>query len=207
MKTAMVVVPPPRSTQAQPSSDSSSTSADSPLAIGRGDQPLERQVAAVDRKLEVARGLGIDADHVHVDAEPLPDHAERIGDAAVGIERIADRQRMDDRAAFADRMPVARREHAADVGLFHRLAGDGDACRIGLAGEPPGGEVDDEGIDRDAGAAFGGVDRKPDRLLGGVEIDDHARLDAARTLVAEAEHLDRMGAATHRLGRFAHRSA
>ena len=77
--------------------------------------------------------------------------------------------------------------------LLDRLAGDRDAGRVGLAGEPAGGEVDDERIDRDPGAALGGVDREADRLLGGVEIDHDAGLDAARALVAEAEHLDACG--------------
>ncbi len=50
------------------------------------------------------------------------DHAARIGDAAVAVERIADRQRMDDRAPLADRMAAAGGEHAADVGVLDRLA-------------------------------------------------------------------------------------
>ena len=58
-------------------------------------------------------------------------------------------------------------------------------------------------FDGDAGHALGRVDGKADRLLGGVEIGDDARLDAARALVADAEHLDRMGAAAQRLARFA----
>ena len=70
-----------------------------------------------------------------------------------------------------------------------------DARRVGLAGEPAAGDVDDQRFDGDAGHALGGVDGEADRLLGGVEIGDDPRLDAARALMADAEHLDRMGAA------------
>ena len=44
-------------------------------------------------------------------------------------------------------------------------------------------------FDGHPGHALGGVDGKPDRLLGPVEIDDDARFDAARFLVADADHL------------------
>ena len=99
LKTAMVVVPPPKSMTAQPSSASSSTSTDKAAGVGRGDHALDRQMAAVEAKLEIAERRRVGGDDMHVDAEPAADHAARIGDAALAVERIADRQRMDDGAA------------------------------------------------------------------------------------------------------------
>ena len=54
-------------------------------------------------------------------------------------------------------------------------------------------------IDGQPGHALGGVDRKADRLLGLVQIDDHAGLDAARFLVADADDLRLVGAAAQQL--------
>ena len=162
--------------------------------IGRGDQRLDREMAAVDAELEIAERRRVGGDHVHVDAEPLAEHAARVGDAAVGVERIADRQRVDDGAARRDRMAAPGGKHAADIGFLDLLAGEGDARRVGLAGQASAGDVDDERLDGDPGHALGRVDGEADRLLGGVEIGDDARLDAARALMADAEHLDRVGA-------------
>jgi hypothetical protein len=44
---------------------------------------------------------------VHVDAEAGAEHAARIANAVAAVDRIADRQRMQHGAAFAQRMPVA----------------------------------------------------------------------------------------------------
>ena len=139
---------------------------------------------------------------MHVDAEPLADHAARVGDAALAVERVADGQRMDDGAAGDDGVVAAGGEHAADILLGDRLAGEIDGSRAGLAGEAAGGNVDDERLDGDAGHALGGVDGDADGLLGRVEIGDDARLDAARSLMADAEHFDGVGAPTERLARF-----
>ena len=52
--------------------------------IGRGDDGLDREMAAVDAELEIAERRRVGGDDVHVDAEALADHAARIGDAAIG---------------------------------------------------------------------------------------------------------------------------
>ena len=44
-------------------------------------------------------------------------------------------------------------------------------------------------VDRQPGHALGRIDGQPDRLLGAVEVDDHAGLHAARLLVADADDL------------------
>src|SRR5690606_21605173 len=70
-----------------------------------------------------------------------------------------------------------------------------DRGRQHLAPEPAGRKVDDQRIDRQPGHALGRIHGQPDRLLGMVETDDDARLDAARTLVADADDLDAVRAA------------
>ena len=52
------------------------------------------------------------------------------------------------------------------------------------------------------GHAFGGVHREADGGLGLVHVDDHAALDAARTLMADAEDAGAMGAAAQHVGGF-----
>ena len=48
---------------------------------------------------------------------------------ARGVERIADRQRMQHGAPVAHRMAAGRRQHAADIGLGHGAAGEIDRRR------------------------------------------------------------------------------
>ena len=103
------------------------------------------------------------------------------------------------RSAFSACLAPAA-EHALDVGLVDLVAAEIDGRRIGLALQPAGGDVDDQRIDGQPRHALGRVDRQPDRLLGAVEIDDDARLHAVRLLVADADHLDLVGAAAQESG-------
>src|SRR4029079_6785945 len=100
--------------------------------IGRRHHRLDREMAAVDAKFEIAKWRRLGRDDVHVDAETLAEHAARIADAAVGVERIASRQRMNDGAAFGHRMAAASGKTPADIDLGYR-AGKRDAGRIVLA--------------------------------------------------------------------------
>ena len=95
-----------------------------------------------------------------------------------------------------DRMGAAGGEHAVDVGFRDRPPTVTLAEKVSLVSRPQ--ETLTMRPDRDLGHALGGVDRLPDRLLGRVEIDDDARLDAARARGGEAEHLDGMRAAPQR---------
>ena len=141
----------------------------------------------------------VGGDDVHVDAERSPTMPRGSRDAAFAVERIADRQRMDHRAPVAHRMaapaPSTRSISASSASWPPRST----LAEKALALQPAGGDVDDQRVDRDPRHALGRVDGKPDGLLGRVEIDDDAGLDAARALVAEAEHLDAVRAAAQRL--------
>ena len=166
--------------------------------VGRGDHRLHLEMAAVDGELEIAQRRFVGGDDVDVDAERLAEHADRIGKAAIAVERIADRQSMQHDAPLAHRMRAAGAEQALDVGLGDRAA-DVHAGGERLALQASAGDIDDEAADGDLGHALGRVDGEPDRLLRLVEIDDDAGLDAARTGRREAEHFHRMHAAAERL--------
>ena len=167
--------------------------------VGRGDDRLHFQMAAVDRELEIGERRLVGGHDMHVDAERLAEHADRIVHAAIGVERIADRQRMQHHPPVAHRMRAAGAQHALDVGSPTTAPPTLTLAEKRLALQPAAGEIDDEAADRDLGHALGRVDGEPDRALGLFEVDDDAGLDAARAGGGEAEHLDRMRAAAQRL--------
>ena len=171
--------------------------------VGRRDNRLDLEMAAVDRELEVGERRLVGGDDMHVDAERLAQHADRIVHAAIGVERVADRQRMQHHPPVAHRMRAAGARAHAGCRLSDDRSADVDARREGLALQPAAGEVDDQAADRDLGHALGRVDGEPDRALGFLEVDDDAGLDAARASGGEAEHLDRMRAAAQLLARHA----
>ena len=108
---------------------------------------------------------------------------------------------VDDRAAVVDRVLRRGGEHALRCRpRSTSCAAEVDGRAEGLAAEAAAREGDDQRFDRQPGHALGRVDREADRLLACVEVDDDAGLDAARPLVAEAEHLDVVGAARQHLG-------
>ena len=69
--------------------------------IGARDHRLDVEMAALDRQHEVAAGGEVGGDEMHVDAEPLRQHAARIADAARLVDGKTDRQRMQQHAAVA----------------------------------------------------------------------------------------------------------
>ena len=70
--------------------------------------------AAVDAQFEIAQRRRVAGQHMHVDAERVADHAARIAHAAFAVERVADRQRMDDvRARRLSACLRAGRQHRA----------------------------------------------------------------------------------------------
>ena len=91
-----------------------------------------------------------------------------------------------------------RLEHPVDVALADSLAAQANFGFEEMRGQPAARHVDDDAVDLDPRHALGGVDRKADRALGRVEIDDRARFHAARALMADAEHPAAMGALAQR---------
>ena len=166
-----------------------------PAGVGRCNHALDRQMRAVDAELEIAERRRVGGHHVHVDAERLAEHAARIVHAALAVERVAGRQRMQDLPLGLERRlaPAAstllmsaastswppRSIVAEKISLFSRPA---EMLTIRLSTVRPAMRSAASTASRTA-------------LLGLVQIDDDAGLDAARLLVADADHLDLVRAA------------
>ena len=131
---------------------------------------------------------------MHVDAEFVAEHAERVANSPLAVEREAGRQRMQGRVLVRERLLRGGDQHPAQVGRVDLVAAEIDRGGIDVAAQATGGDVDDERVDRHAGHALRRIDGEPHRALHGIEIDDDAALDAARLLVADADDLDAMGA-------------
>ena len=116
------------------------------------------------------------------------EHAARLADAGGGIERIADRQRMQHGAAVAHRMAAGRRQHAGDLAVGDHAVGELDVGDEALAAEAAAGQRHHHGFKLHAGHALGDVDGLADHLLGLGQIDHGAGLHAARRGMGEAEH-------------------
>ena len=82
-----------------------------PRRIGTSHHRVDFDVAALDREHEVACNREIGRHQVNVGAETVPDHAARIANAAHLIERVADRQGVQDGAIRARQMLAANRQH------------------------------------------------------------------------------------------------
>ena len=124
---------------------------------------------------------------MHVDAEPLADHAARIEDAAAVVDREADRDRMDDLAIRRVAHRIAAFEHLAHIGVADLAPADGDLGLDDARGAIAARQVDDGAVDLLAGHLLGGMHRAADRGAGGLKIDDRAAAHAARDLLADAE--------------------
>ncbi|MCY1510604.1 hypothetical protein D9M68_449860 [compost metagenome] len=61
-------------------------------SIGGRHHALDREVSAVDAEFQVLERCTLGRQHMHVDAENVAEHGERITDAAFAIEREARRQ-------------------------------------------------------------------------------------------------------------------
>src|SRR3546814_7292019 len=64
-------------------------------SVGRHHEGGRLQVAALDAGADVAHRARRGGDDVHVDAQLVAEHAARVPDAAVAVDRIAGRDRMD----------------------------------------------------------------------------------------------------------------
>ncbi len=160
----------------------------------RGDA----EVAALDRQHQVARRGGVAGGDVHFGAEFVADHPLGVAYAGGAVEPEAGRRGVQHGAAGVGARRRSRFEDAMDFALADRLAAQRDLGVEQLRRQPAARHVDDDAVDLDPRHPFGGVDRQADRVLGGVEIDNRAGLDAARTLMADAEHAAAMAALRQR---------
>ena len=176
--TPIVVVPPPMSMTVTPRSISSSTRQARPGGIGADDERLDFEMRAADRGAVVAHARGGGGHDVHVDAEPLADHAARVADAAAVVDREADRDRMDDLPVGRIAHRVAAFEHLAHVAVGDLAPPDADFRLDDARGGKPARQVGDGPLDRLAGHFLGGVHGVADRVAGGIEVDDRRAASA-----------------------------
>ena len=160
---------------------------------------------AVDAEFDVLQRRLLGGHDVHVHAELVSEHAQRVADAALAVEREAGRERMQGRMLVGDGLLRCRGQDTAQVRRIDLVPAKIDGGRVDVAAKATRRDVDDERIDGDASHAFRRVHGQPDGAFHGVEVDDDAALDAARLLMSDAHHLDAMGAAGQQLAALARR--
>src|ERR1700751_2959359 len=95
---------------------------------------------------------------------------------------------MEHGAAIAHRMVGAGIEHAVSVVVAGLVSADLYARRIMFARNLAARDVDDDGIDTNAGHALGGIDGVADGLFGRLHIDDSTGFKPTRTLMADTQY-------------------
>jgi hypothetical protein len=149
--------------------------------IGRRDHALDGEVRAVDAQFEIAQRRAVAGQHMHVDAELVADHAARIAHAALGVEREADRQRMDDLALGAQRLLGAGGQHALDVGFACFVAAEIDRRRkTELFIRPADTFTNSDSTVRPAMRSAASTASRID-CFGAIEIDDRRRTSRPAT--------------------------
>ncbi len=157
--------------------------------VGRDHQ---RRISRWQRSMQVARLRTAPAAAVTrcmLTPRRLAEHAARVADAAAAVDGVADGDRVDDAGDRRRRSAGGRGRARAEVGVADLVTGDrdldGDVCEAGMAA----GDVDDDIADGLAGHLLGGVHGGEDGALGRLHVDDGAAAQAARELVADADHL------------------
>ncbi len=75
---------------------------------------------------------------MHIDAEAIAQHAERIANTAFTIERVANRQRMNEVTLGCKRLLGTGSQNTTNIGLLDFMAAQIDAGREGFALEATG---------------------------------------------------------------------
>src|SRR6185312_10630278 len=161
--------------------------------IGRRHQRFDLEVAAIEHELDIAHRQRLGADYRDVDGKLFADQTARVLDPLLSVERVADRQRMDDRPLRPDAALIHCAKNPLNVSDLNLLRAEIDGCREGLGAEAACRDVDHDRLDRQSSRTFGHANDGTDGLLGLVEIGDHAALDAARGAIAEADDLGGVG--------------
>ena len=191
--TARSVVPAPMSTSTTPSSRSSLVSTAALDASDAEDQVVDLQAAALHALADVGRRRLRAHHQVRVHFQAHAGHADRIADAFLRIvQHVFARDRVQDLLVGGNGDGLGRFEHAVEVAVGHFAVADRhDAGRVAALHVVAG----DRGVDRTdlaAGHQLGFLDRALDRLHGGFDVHDHAALEPARFVRADADHFDRI---------------
>ena len=155
------------------------------------NQTVHLQTAALHAFVDVLRSRDRDRDHVHLGFEPHTEHAGRLANALLAVDRPFLRHHVQHFLVIGDRHGTRGIDHALLVGLADLLvAHRDDALRIEGLDVTAG----NSGIHRLHAAArhqLGLLDRTPDRLRRRLDIHHHATRQAARGVRAQTHDLQR----------------
>ncbi len=104
-----------------------------PAGIRRRDHALDREVSAIDAELEVLQCGPLRRQHMHVDAENVTEHRQRVADAALAVQREAGRQRVQDGAVGAQRLVPRGSEYLLQIVRLDLLPAEIDRRGIDVA--------------------------------------------------------------------------
>src|SRR3546814_16167447 len=129
---------------------------------------------AADAGRDVPYRPGLGGDDVHVDAEPVAEHAARVANAAIAVDRVAERDEVNHLAPVGGELRAALGEGTADVDVLDLVAAESHpalpAVRCGLAA----GDVDHDLALRPADHLPGGLDGVGNGRLGLTPAPDDA---------------------------------
>ncbi len=152
-------------------------------------------MTTIDAELEIAQWRSICGQHMHIDAEAIAQHAERIANTAFTIKRVANRQRMNEVTFCCKRLLRTSGQHAANISLFDFMTAKIDARGEGFALEAASRNIDDEAVDGQTGHALSSIHCEANGLFSRIQIDNDAGLHTARALMTDTKHFHAMRAA------------
>jgi hypothetical protein len=151
---------------------------------------LDRQPAALYALDDVLRRALRAGHYVHLRLEAHAGHADRLADALLVIDQELLRDDVQDLLVGRDGNGARGVDDALDVaGRDLALANRDDAVRV-QAAHVAAGDARVDVADLAAGHQLGFLDRALDRQHGGLDVDHHALLQAARGMAADADDLD-----------------
>ena len=152
---------------------------------------LDDQPAALHALDDVLRRAVRTRDDVHLGFQAHPRHADRIADPFLPVDDEFLRQHVEDPLVGGYGHRLGRLDHVLDVGVRDLAVADRDHAVGVQAPDVAAGDAGVDRVDLAAGHQLGLLDRALDGLHGRFDVDDHALLQAARGLRAQADDLDR----------------
>jgi hypothetical protein len=153
------------------------------------DRVTDQNSSAIRGGDKILRGGHRRGDHVYVGFETLPDHADGIADAVVSVHGKFVWQYVKHFAVFGKRNVASSVNRAANVFAFDiaRAIAKRYAAAAVQSAHVAAGDTDQRRFHRDAGNAFGFLDRAANRADRRIEIDNGAFAQAFRFGCAKCE--------------------
>src|SRR3984893_10025038 len=154
--------------------------------IRADDECVDVEMRAPDARAVVTDAGGARGHHMHVDPEPLAEHAARVADPAAIVDREPDRDRMDDLTIARLARQVAVLEHPTPIGVPHLTPGKADLSFDDACRREATRQVWYNALYRLARHLLGGVHRIQNGGAGRFEVDNGPVAHAARGAIAYA---------------------